>query len=228
MSLLQAKSVSRRYLLGGKSLDVVQSVSFSLKKGESLALTGPSGSGKSTLLGLLAGLDAPSGGEIWLDGRNLGQMNEESLAAFRGRRLGFLFQSYRLLPSLSALENVMAPLELAGDAQAEDKALAWLKRVGLEQRAGNLPSQLSGGEQQRIALARAMAPSPAILLADEPTGNLDSATGKAMADLIFSTARREGIALVLVTHDATLAKRASRVLAMKDGRLVSDKRRRRG
>jgi putative ABC transport system ATP-binding protein len=188
-----------------------------------VAVVGPSGSGKSTLLGLLAGLDLPTSGRVLVDGRDLATMPPGQLAAFRGQRMGFIFQSYRLLPTLTAEENVRVPLELAGDRDARGKAREWLARVGLERRAAHLPSRLSGGEQQRVALARAMAPQPTLLFADEPTGNLDSRTGTLMADLLFALVQETASTLVLVSHDAQLAERCGRVLELSDGRLVGDR-----
>jgi putative ABC transport system ATP-binding protein len=191
-----------------------------IARGESVAITGPSGSGKSTLLGLLAGLEAPSSGEVILEGENISAMDEERLAAFRGARIGFVFQSYRLLPTLSALENVRVPLDLAGRKDSAELAAQWLKRVGLGERSAHLPGQLSGGEQQRVALARALAPAPSLILADEPTGNLDSKTGAAMQAQLFKLVRQAGASMVLVTHDAALARSADRVVRFKDGKVA--------
>jgi putative ABC transport system ATP-binding protein len=215
VKILRTENLEKSY----GSLKVLHPLKFSLSMGESLAVTGPSGSGKSTLLGLLAGLEEPSAGKVFLEGQELTAMNEEELAALRGRRLGFVFQSYRLLPTLSALENVRVPLDLAGVERSEELALDWLKRVGLESRAGHLPGQLSGGEQQRVALARALAPAPALVLADEPTGNLDSKTGQVVRDLLFGLLKGSKTSLILVTHDASLARKAKRVLKLKDGKV---------
>jgi putative ABC transport system ATP-binding protein len=203
------------------SLKVLGPVSMSVRRGETVAITGPSGSGKSTMLGLFAGLEAPSAGQVVIEGVNISALDEEALAAFRGRRLGFVFQSYRLLPTLSALENVRVPLDLAGAKDAHARALDWLKRVGLQDRAGHLPGQLSGGEQQRVALARALAPHPVLLLADEPTGNLDSETGDLVQGLLFDLVKTTGASMVLVTHDDSLARKADRVLRFKDGKILS-------
>jgi len=221
-AVLEVANVSKRYGSGADMLTVLDAVSFSVAAGASAAVVGPSGSGKSTLLGLLAGLDAPSAGSVRIEGRDLAGMSSGELAVFRGKRLGFIFQSFRLLPGLSAEENVRVPLELAGVSAARATARAWLARVGLEARVKHRPAQLSGGEQQRVALARALAPRPALIFADEPTGNLDSRTGAAMADLLFDGAKELGATLVVVTHDRVLAERAGRIIALRDGRVESD------
>ncbi len=188
--------------------------------GETVAIVGASGSGKSTLLGLLAGLDEPSSGEVRLSGVALTSLDEDGRAALRGREIGFVFQSFQLLPAFTALENVLLPLELAGHEDPMRMAQAALHRVGLQHRQGHTPNQLSGGEQQRVAIARAFAPGPKLLLADEPTGNLDSATGERIIELLFALNREAGTTLVLVTHDAALAARCSRTLRLEGGRLV--------
>lgn len=188
--------------------------------GETVAIVGASGSGKSTLLGLLAGLDEPSSGEIRLSGVVLSSLDEDGRAALRGREIGFVFQSFQLLPAFTALENVLLPLELAGYEDPIRMAQAALHRVGLQHRQSHTPNQLSGGEQQRVAIARAFAPGPKLLLADEPTGNLDSATGERIVELLFALNREAGTTLVLVTHDAALAARCSRTLRLEGGRLV--------
>jgi putative ABC transport system ATP-binding protein len=221
-TVLSLTGVSKRYPVADGELTVLNGVTFAIGAGETVAVVGPSGSGKSTLLGLVAGLDRPSAGSISVESRDLGTMDPGALAAFRGARMGFVFQSYRLLPTLSALENVAVPLELAGRGDATAVARHWLERVGLGARAGHLPGRLSGGEQQRVALARALAPSPALLFADEPTGNLDSRTGAAMADLLFGLVREHAATLVLVTHDPALAARAGRTITLSDGRVVGD------
>jgi putative ABC transport system ATP-binding protein len=203
----------------------VSGVSLSVKAGERVAVTGASGSGKSTLLSLLAALERPDGGEVLVEGQPLSPLDEAALARLRGQKIGIVFQSFRLLPHLSALENVQVPLELAGRPDAHKRALAWLERVGLAARAKHLPSQLSGGEQQRVAIARALAPQPGVLLADEPTGNLDSKNGALVQDLLLKLARQQGAALLLVTHDPGLARKADRVLPMKDGVLQGPARR---
>ena len=187
-----------------------------------MALVGASGAGKSTLLAMLAGLDVPSSGQIWLDGQELTQLDEDARAALRANRVGFVFQAFHLVPSLTALENVMLPLELAGGRDAAQAARAMLSRVGLGERLGHYPRQLSGGEQQRVALARAFVTRPAVLFADEPTGNLDTRTGQAIVELLFSLNAEAGTTLVLVTHDEHLAERCGRRLRLDGGRLVTD------
>ena len=187
--------------------------------GETMAIVGASGSGKSTLLGLLAGLDVPSSGEIRLDGVALAALDEDARAVQRGKLLGFVFQSFQLLPSLNALENVMLPLELAGNKASTAIARDWLGRVGLDHRLKHYPKHLSGGEQQRVALARAFAPSPRLVLADEPTGNLDAATGQQIIDLMFDLNAKQGTTLILVTHDEAIAARCGRTLRIQSGRL---------
>ncbi|WP_228273712.1 ABC transporter ATP-binding protein [Rhodocyclus tenuis] len=203
----------------GETLTILHEISFSVAAGETVAIVGASGSGKSTLLGLIAGLDLPSSGSVHLAGEGIGALDEDGRAVLRGRLLGFVFQSFQLLPALSALENVMLPLELAGAADAEPEARRWLERVGLGQRLGHTPRQLSGGEQQRVALARAFAPKPQLVLADEPTGNLDAATGAQIIDLMFEINAERGTTLILVTHDEEIAARCGRILRMHAGRL---------
>jgi putative ABC transport system ATP-binding protein len=205
---------------GGVPLTILQDISFSVMPGETVAIVGASGSGKSTLLGLLAGLDVPSAGEVRLDGTALSALDEDARASLRGRLLGFVFQSFQLLPSLDALENVMLPLELAGFPASTATAREWLVRVGLEQRLKHYPKHLSGGEQQRVALARAFAPDPRLVLADEPTGNLDAATGQQIIDMMFDLNARQGTTLVVVTHDEAIAARCGRLLRIHSGRLV--------
>jgi len=203
----------------GAPLTILDDVSFHIAAGEAVAIVGASGSGKSTLLGLLAGLDSPSGGSVRIRGQDLFSLDEDGRAALRGACVGFVFQSFQLLPALTALENVMLPLELAGRRDARQEAEAWLGRVGLSGRLGHYPRQLSGGEQQRVAVARAFAPRPALVLADEPTGNLDVATGEAVIELMFSLNAESGTTLVLVTHDNALAARCGRILRLAAGRL---------
>lgn len=203
-------------------LTILQQISFAVDAGETVAVVGESGSGKSTLLGLLAGLDVPTSGAVRLRGTDLFSLSEDDRARLRGEALGFVFQSFQLLPALTALENVMMPLELAGRRDATDVALRWLERVGLPHRVGHYPKHLSGGEQQRVALARAFAIQPAVLLADEPTGNLDATTGQQIAELMFDMNRETGTTLVLVTHDERLAARCSRVIRLAAGQLVDD------
>ena len=205
---------------GGEPLTILQDISFSVMPGETVAIVGASGSGKSTLLGLLAGLDEPSSGEVRLDGETLNALSEDQRARLRGRLLGFVFQSFQLLPSLTALENVMLPLELAGVAKGSELARTWLERVGLAHRLQHYPKHLSGGEQQRVALARAFAPNPRLVLADEPTGNLDAATGQQIIELMFDLNARQGTTLLLVTHDEAIAARCGRILRIQSGRLA--------
>ena len=205
---------------GGEPLTILQDISFSVMPGETVAIVGASGSGKSTLLGLLAGLDEPSSGEVRLDGETLNALSEDQRARLRGRLLGFVFQSFQLLPSLTAVENVMLPLELAGVAKGSELARMWLERVGLAHRLQHYPKHLSGGEQQRVALARAFAPNPRLVLADEPTGNLDAATGQQIIELMFDLNARQGTTLLLVTHDEAIAARCGRILRIQSGRLA--------
>lgn len=221
--MLVAKGLGKRVDAAGQSIDILHDISFSLPAGASMAIVGASGSGKSTLLSLLAGLDGPSSGEVWLAGQALGQLDEDGRARVRGQYAGFVFQSFQLLPELSALENVMLPLELFGGktspARIREQAQHWLQRVGLGARLEHTPRTLSGGEQQRVALARAFATGPRILFADEPTGSLDSHTGEHVADLLFELNRETATTLVLVTHDETLAARCGARLRLDAGRL---------
>ena len=204
---------------GGEPLTILQDISFTVMPGETVAIVGASGSGKSTLLGLLAGLDAPTAGEVRLDGVSLTALDEDALARLRGKMLGFVFQSFQLLASLTALENVMLPLELAGFSGSTATAREWLVRVGLDHRLKHYPKHLSGGEQQRVALARAFAPNPRLVLADEPTGNLDAATGQQIIDMMFELNSKQGTTLILVTHDEAIAARCGRILRIQSGRL---------
>jgi putative ABC transport system ATP-binding protein len=197
----------------------LRDVALTIGKGEAVGVVGPSGSGKSTLLMIMAGLERPDKGEVEIDGVKLGAMNEDALARFRGRRIGIVFQSFHLIPTMTALENVAAPLELAGTSDATARATAELEQVGLGDRLSHYPAQLSGGEQQRVALARALCPRPSLLIADEPTGNLDETTGGAIVDLIFDLPARRGATLALVTHDAALAARCDRVIRMRSGKV---------
>lgn len=201
-------------------VDILHGISMEVHKGESLGLIGPSGSGKSSLLMLMGGLEKPTGGSVVALGHDLGPMSEDALARFRRAHMGVVFQSFHLIPTMTALENVATPLELAGDPDAYAKATAELEVVGLGHRADHYPAQMSGGEQQRVALARAAAPRPDILLADEPTGNLDGANGAAIIDLLFGLRDRHGATLVLVTHSTTLANRCDRVIRLTDGRIA--------
>ena len=207
---------------GGDPLTILHDNDFVVAAGETVAIVGASGSGKSTLLGLLAGLDVPSEGSVHLAGEELGQLDEDDRARLRARTLGFVFQSFQLLPSLNALENVMVPLELAGIAGARAEAKVWLERVGLGHRLRHYPKHLSGGEQQRVALARAFAPAPQLVLADEPTGNLDAATGHQIIDLMFAINAERGTTLILVTHDEEIAARCKRRLRMQAGRIEEE------
>ncbi|WP_146909655.1 ABC transporter ATP-binding protein [Arenimonas daejeonensis] len=218
---LRAEGLGKRVPLPSGELTILDGVGFTIAKGEAVAIVGASGSGKSTLLSLLAGLDVPSDGSVKLDGAALSSLDEDGRARVRGEKVGFVFQSFQLLPSLTALENVMLPLELRGDDDAEGPARAILAQVGLAERLGHYPRQLSGGEQQRVALARAFVTRPAVLFADEPTGNLDTQTGQAIVDLLFALNRESGTTLVLVTHDERLAARCDRILRLAAGRLVT-------
>ena len=203
---------------GGEQLTVLDDVSFDLAAGDTFAIVGPSGSGKTTLLGLCAGLDRASSGSVVLNGVRLDELSEDERAEVRNRYVGFVFQNFQLIPTLTALENVMVPLELRGDANAEKIARGWLEKVGLGSRLDHYPAQLSGGEQQRVCIARAFANNPKILFADEPTGNLDADNAAGIVDLIFDLNRNAGTTLVLVTHDPELAKRTGRILRLKGGR----------
>jgi len=222
--IVSAAGVGKQVNTAAGELTILSDVSFDIQPGESVAVVGVSGSGKSTLLGLLAGLDVPSRGRISLVGECINDLDEDGRARLRGDNVGFVFQSFQLLPSLSALENVMLPLELAGVADAAPQASQLLERVGLASRIEHYPRQLSGGEQQRVAIARAFAMSPAVLFADEPTGNLDAATGQKINDLLFTLNAEQGTTLVLVTHDEKLAERCGRQIRLDAGRVVSDER----
>lgn len=221
--MLIAQQVTREYKSGDQTLAVLKDVSFTVEQGEFVAIVGPSGSGKTTLLGLLAGLDTPTYGKVILDGHDLTTMSENDRARLRGEKVGFVFQTFQLIPTLTARENIQVPLELRGSDGVE-RAGDLLERVGLAARGHHFPMQLSGGEQQRVALARAFANSPKILFADEPTGNLDAASGARVFDLLASLNRESGSTIVLVTHDAVLASRASRTIQLSDGRVVADTR----
>jgi putative ABC transport system ATP-binding protein len=219
--MLKCESLSRTYLSGGRELTVLKDISFEVESGGFVAIVGPSGSGKTTLLGLLAGLDRPSTGRVWLDGQDLDALDEDGRARLRRERVGFVFQSFQLIPTLTALENVQVPLELAGgDGAAISREL--LERVGLGGRGHHYPAQLSGGEQQRVALARAFSNRPRILFADEPTGNLDVKTGAVIIELMGELNRQLATTLILVTHDPDLAARASRTIRLADGRMLAD------
>ena len=220
--MLQCRSLSRTYHSNGRDLTVLKDITFSLEPGGFLAILGPSGSGKTTLLGLLAGLDLPSAGSVHLDGQDLGGLSEDQRARLRAEKIGFVFQSFQLIPTLTAEENVRVPLELRGDSTAAARASELLHRVGLAGREQHYPAQLSGGEQQRVALARGFSASPKVLFADEPTGNLDAQTGATIIDLMVELNRDLGTTMVLVTHDLDLAARAGRTIRLADGRIVSD------
>ncbi|RRB04618.1 ABC transporter ATP-binding protein [Larkinella rosea] len=222
MSILRAENLTKTYQSGGRTLTVLNSVSFEIQPGDTFSIVGPSGSGKTTLLGLCAGLDRASSGSIYLNNIKLDTLSEDERAAVRNQYVGFIFQNFQLLPTLTALENVMVPLELRGERGAGKTAKELLERVGLGQRGHHYPTQLSGGEQQRVSLARAFANRPKILFADEPTGNLDTDTSSTVVDLIFELNREAGTTLVLVTHDLELASRTQRIIRIKGGNLVSD------
>ena len=221
---LETSALTKRLPSGGKLLTILDDVTLAIPRGEFVAILGPSGSGKSTLLGLMAGLDRPTSGEVFLDGQPLHAMDEDALALLRRRSVGFVFQSFQLLSNLTARENILLPLELVDAPNARQRADELLALVGLADRGHHYPSQLSGGEQQRVALARAFAPRPGILFADEPTGNLDSATGERILDLLTELHRRDGTTLVLVTHDAAVAALAERRVHLRDGRVARDER----
>jgi len=220
--MIAIRNLSMRLSCGGREVSILDDITLEVPAKQFLAIVGPSGSGKSTLLGLIAGMDAPTAGIISLDGRDITNLSEDELARLRREKVGYVFQSFHLIPTLTARENVAVPLELAGDPEAESKADALLRAVGLEARGHHYPAQLSGGEQQRVAVARAFANRPAILLADEPTGNLDTATGQQVIDLLIRLNRDHGSTLVLVTHDQALAAYADRVVRLLDGRIASD------
>lgn len=221
-SMLKVERLAKTYSTTHGSLTVLRDVSFSLDAGSSLAVVGPSGSGKTTLLGLCAGLDRPSSGAITLAGESIGELDEDARALVRNAHVGFVFQNFQLIPTLTALENVLVPLELRGERGKESEASDLLARVGLEERLDHYPVQLSGGEQQRVALARAFVNRPKILFCDEPTGNLDGTTADAMVELIFGLNRERSTTLVLVTHDLELAKKCRRIIRLRSGTVVSD------
>jgi putative ABC transport system ATP-binding protein len=225
--VLSLRDVTKTIDTGTHRVEILRGISFDVHKGEFVAVMGASGSGKSTLLGLVAGLDTPTSGSIRIEGEEISRLDEDRLAVLRGRKIGFVFQSYQLIPTLTAEENVLLPAELAGEdpAPAQRRARELLKTVGLEQRLDHYPVQLSGGEQQRVALARAFVRKPPLLLADEPTGNLDSVNGRQVLELMLSMNRSEGATLLLVTHDRELAAHASRIITLRDGRILSDERR---
>ena len=221
--MIEVQNLRKVFTSGTYSLEVLKGIDLTVRKGEVLAIEGPSGSGKSTLLGLLAGFDSPTSGSIRIDGEEITGLDEDQLAILRGRKLGFVFQSYNLIPTLTAEENVLLPMELRGDVpRSLERARELLAAVGLESRASHYPAQLSGGEQQRVALARAFACSPSLLLADEPTGNLDSATGNLVLEMLLRLNRSNGATLVIVTHDPALSGLTNRVIRLRDGRIVDE------
>jgi putative ABC transport system ATP-binding protein len=221
--IIEVRNLQKAIDSGSHRVEILRGISFQVPRGQFVAIMGPSGSGKSTLLGLLAGLDTPTSGQVILDGEDISRLGEDQMALLRGRKVGFVFQSYQLVPTLTAEENVLLPLELAGDGYAgAARAQELLKQVGLWDRRDHYPVQLSGGEQQRVALARAFVGHPPIVFADEPTGNLDSANGRHVLEMLVAMNRREGTTLVLVTHDRELASRADRLITLHDGQVVSD------
>jgi putative ABC transport system ATP-binding protein len=221
--MIEVRNLVKTLSSGAHEVEILKGIDLTVRPREVLAIEGPSGSGKSTLLGLLAGFDFPTAGTIRLDGESIENMGEDQLALLRGRKIGFVFQSYNLIPTLTAEENVMLPVELRGESSgAPARAIELLHAVGLGDRCAHYPAQLSGGEQQRVALARAFAGRPTILLADEPTGNLDSVTGALVLDLLLNLNRKEGATLVLVTHDPALSRLTDRIIRLKDGRIVDE------
>lgn len=221
--MIEVRNLTKTLASGSHLVEILKGIDLTVHDREVLAIEGPSGSGKSTLLGLLAGFDHPTGGSIRLDGEEITKMNEDQLALLRGRKVGFVFQSYNLIPTLTAEENIMLPVEIRGQsAGAQERARELLQSVGLADRGSHYPAQLSGGEQQRVALARAFAGNPSILFADEPTGNLDSVTGITVLDLLLKLNRREGTTLVLVTHDPALSRLTDRIIRLRDGQIVDE------
>lgn len=221
--MIRLSNVSKVVTSGSEQLTILHALDLHIKRGQFVSVIGPSGSGKSTLLGLIAGLDSPTSGQILLDGQDITRMSEDELAEYRGRLLGFIFQSFHLIPSLTAYENILIPMEIMGVPRARERAQSLLDEVGLHDRGHHYPSQLSGGEQQRVAIARAFANDPQILLADEPTGNLDSRNGSHIFDLLIKLNREHGTTLLLVTHDHHLADLADRKISLSDGRIVEDR-----
>ncbi len=222
-SIIEVRRLVKRINSGSHEVEILRGVGFSIPAGQFVAIMGPSGSGKSTLLGLLAGLDTPTEGRILLDGEEINRLSEDQMALLRARKIGFVFQSYHLVPTLTAEENVLLPLDLAGDgSQGADRARELLESVGLADRLDHYPVQLSGGEQQRVALARAFVRKPPVVMADEPTGNLDSTNGRHVLEMLLDLNRREQTTLILVTHDRDLASQADRLITLKDGEVVSD------
>ncbi|WP_127846261.1 ABC transporter ATP-binding protein [Psychroflexus aestuariivivens] len=222
--ILKIAGLTKTYSSGRKELTVLQDISFEVEKGQSFSIVGPSGSGKTTLLGLCAGLDNPDSGQVELCGQDLNALNEDERAQLRNKEVGFIFQNFQLLPTLTALENVSVPLELQGSKNATKKSMALLEKVGLAKRSDHYPSQLSGGEQQRVALARAFANAPSILFADEPTGNLDEETGEKVIKLLFDLNQEAGTTLVIISHDLDLANRTQQILRLKGGQVLTNER----
>jgi putative ABC transport system ATP-binding protein len=222
--ILKINGLEKTYTSGQKQLTVLQNITFDVEKGQTFSIVGPSGSGKTTLLGLCAGLDEPNSGSVELCGHNLKDLNEDERAQLRNREVGFIFQNFQLLPTLTALENVSVPLELRGDKNAKDKSFGLLGKVGLADRVHHYPSQLSGGEQQRVALARAFSNRPTILFADEPTGNLDEETGEKVIQLLFELNKDAGTTLVIISHDLELANRTQQILRLKGGQILTNAR----
>ena len=220
--MIEVRDAQKWIQNGARRVDILKGISLTIPAGQFVAIVGASGSGKSTLLGLLAGLDSPSSGEVWLDGVPIHNLAEAELAAVRGRKIGFVFQSYQLIPTLTALENVLLPYELNADGSGLKKARELLTSVGLAERMDHYPIQLSGGEQQRVAIARAFVVEPPIIMADEPTGNLDSSNGRMILDLLLEHNKRAGTTMILVTHDAEIASTADRKIVLRDGRIVED------
>ncbi|AUC23321.1 ABC transporter [Polaribacter sejongensis] len=223
-NILKINDLEKTYTSGSKKLTVISNISFEVEKGSIFSIVGPSGSGKTTLLGLCAGLDYPTAGTIELCGTSLQDLNEDERAALRNKEVGFIFQNFQLLPTLTALENVIVPLELQGEKNAAKFGTALLEKVGLESRLHHYPSQLSGGEQQRVALARAFANRPSILFADEPTGNLDEETGEKVIQLLFELNKEAGTTLIIITHDLDLANRTQQILRLKGGKIISNEK----
>lgn len=223
--MIELFKVTKQVPSGSETLTILHSLNLTIPDGQFISIVGPSGSGKSTLLGLIAGLDSPTSGDILIDGESIVEMNEDLLALLRGKKIGFVFQSFHLIPALTAFENVLVPMEIAGVTDATARARQLLEDVDLTARAGHYPSQLSGGEQQRVAIARAFANNPSILLADEPTGNLDSTNGRHIFDLMVEIHQRRSATLILVTHEHNLAEHADRSIALSDGRVVADRMR---
>jgi putative ABC transport system ATP-binding protein len=221
--MIEVQNLTKVFAAGVYTLEILKGIDLTVRKGEVVAIEGPSGSGKSTLLGLLAGFDSPTEGSIRIDGEEITRLNEDQLAILRGRKLGFVFQSYNLIPTLTAEENVLLPMELRGDVpRMQERARDLLASVGLQSRSSHYPAQLSGGEQQRVALARAFACSPSLLLADEPTGNLDSATGNLVLEMLLQLNRSSQATLVIVTHDPALSGLTDRIVRLRDGRVVDE------